>query len=545
MCFATFCHGVDRLTTNGKSSASSVAKFFESCTTTTGSSTGGGEAASSGGRTGLMSKAQWIAEVKSLTGDGFNVPALTKLFERLQLPQDALALKKQATSGATPFLEGTKPAQRAAEALDPYSGNIEAYMDLCRMSVVAAQEESQKAGDGADAASGNKKQMPPVVVDIASVVSTTPAAAASAPTAGKEVAMPSEVSSEATKGLDPPFVHTATLRLWRVASARHGNFIQRTSLLRFLKDLLFTRKEVGQSTTAALEQGAALAAAADAKGESGLVSSDAKNAEAPSSSSSVHVAPRNSKTDKTNNTAAVATPSPPQRQQQPPAQQVPRGLWFEPLFLIMMQMRLPLTREQARALFAHYAREHAEQRDTSQKRRATAMEDTSDVGTRRASTFSRAGAENGAEADPTATASADDSRQESLFLSRSRAQSLFSDVIDFGVHREAFFYFLHFHRIQLPDSAILALWDQIILPKWRGALQNSTVELPSYMAETFIGQWITGLRMRNEEYNITNPSTTKVVVVYLGVLVAEVDSHSAEEVVKISRCCRTRTLTLT
>ncbi|CAD7957542.1 unnamed protein product, partial [Amoebophrya sp. A25] len=209
---------------------SSVAKFFESCTTTTGSPTGGGEAASSGGRTGLMSKAQWIAEVKSLTGDGFNVPALTKLFERLQLPQDALALKKQATSGATPFLEGTKPAQRAAEALDPYSGNIEAYMDLCRMSVVAAQEESQKAGDGADAASGNKKQMPPVVVDIASVVSTTPAAAASAPTAGKEVAMPSEVSSEATKGLDPPFVHTATLRLWRVASARHGNFIQRTSL---------------------------------------------------------------------------------------------------------------------------------------------------------------------------------------------------------------------------------------------------------------------------------------------------------------------------
>ncbi|CAD7975717.1 unnamed protein product [Amoebophrya sp. A25] len=166
----------------------------------------------------------------------------------------------------------------------------------------------------------------------------------------------------------------------------------------------------------------------------------------------------------------------------------------------MMQMRLPLTREQARALFAHYAREHAEQRDTSQKRRATAMEDTSDVGTRRASTFSRAGAENGAEADPTATASADDSRQ-SLFLSRSRAQSLFSDVIDFGVHREAFFYFLHFHRIQLPDSAILALWDQIILPKWRGALQNSTVELPSYMAETFIGQWITDLRMRNEEYN--------------------------------------------
>merc|ERR1712194_252287 len=45
---------------------------------------------------------------------------------------------------------------------------------------------------------------------------------------------------------------------------------------------------------------------------------------------------------------------------------------------------------------------------------------------------------------------------------------------------EAFFYFLHYHKIQLPDSVILSLWDKTILPKWHHALYRGDPTLPVF-----------------------------------------------------------------
>ncbi|CAD7960896.1 unnamed protein product [Amoebophrya sp. A120] len=271
-------------------------------------------------------------------------------------------------------------------------------------------------------------------------------------------------------------------KVWEKKCGRNGNFIPRQNLMRFVKDLLFEEKKVPMNNRSVVpaavnnndeeflaEEGAPLIAANQQQIQGGM-----------------------------NHT-----------------QFTPRGLWFEAVFLLLQELHVPLSKKYAFELMELYYQKQVEE-DKEEEKRPTTF-----IGA------AGGGGSSSPRADGSVTTAGGSPATSAFgFLTRESVLAIFSDIVDFGLYRETYFYFLKFHRVQLPDSAVLSLWDSVIIQKWREKIlatdnDNSSSSYPDYMKETFLGQWVVE-KLEKSETDKTPAVTAIIPIEFVTDLTAEI-----------------------